>query len=1117
MANKLKDWSQEGCSTTGVGDLILSGVLSINQTRFRDGFNSENVYYSISDGANREAGIGAFNGSDRITRSEVHATLVNGVFNNSNPTAISLSGEAVVSGTFNTDAYDSIVNDITTLAGQVATNTNTLASHSNLLPTQSQKDAMTVSVNPSASNRYITGDELGPINGHISDPTGAHAASAISNVGTGTMPTTDVQGSLEILDTRIADHLSDPIAAHEASAIRYDDLNSELQAIDVQEAIDELSEAFVILEDDVSFRESAVSALETGGEVYQNGNTVVTIDAGSGEIIDSYSDPENQVTKDITWGQQNYDLLANAGMPVVSGLGFTEVGMDINGIPTLAANGFTSAQRRTIVMLALVEYFDQVITAVTFTPIVSNQSGNLLLDLIDYIDLGTRLKGMLLRPTEALGLTTWRDSGTLFSPGINYVNAKDDQNVAQIVAQGAPDTSMPAHVPVLFNNGSSLGIAATQTIDNNQYEPNGVGTLNAISNGKTVIHYMYESLGGGFYMSYAQQQYDTYDEAKSSLFTDMASHKTPVEFSRGILLAQIVVQKGATSWGVSAEIFPLASSTSSGSGSGSAANAINVAYTDTYALGNNVQSALDSLAALKLTTDQHLSLAAASGGTYPPTGSNAIATLGDVNVNTGGLSDHIAGTNGKHFAPAIGFTSAGSIIATDVDGALLELDSDIGVNAGNISTNTFDISDNATDISGLTTGKVNKSGDTMTGQLKGITPVAIDDLTRKDYVDSAVSGTVAGKIDRSGDTMAGQLKGITPVSIDDFTRKDYVDGRVSKSGDTMSGALLGVTPTADEHLTRKDYVDDTVSGALAGFTGRNLLINGDFSIWQRGDEQLETGVHFSADMWQGGSNGFVGRKQEHSDTQSGCALQATDNASDHKSIKNAIELKAPGNAGPFQIGTKVAISLKVRANVINGDVTLNLSFRDGYNGNNVWFPNIEMPGVISTADTWIEVSGVVYIDALPNASNTALVLGITGRNANLASVFEFADVQVEIGEGPTPLEEIPIATQLARCRRYCITMDSGATFTAFAGGAADAWTTLQPVSSLNPAGSNLRFESTNTFWVYTLSADKRSATFGGLYHGAGSLKLKAVTSGLSGSTMLTVGIEGPLIIIAVDP
>ena len=46
---------------------------------------------------------------------------------------------------------------------------------------------------------------------------------------------------------------------------------------------------------------------------------------------------------------------------------------------------------------------------------------------------------------------------------------------------------------------------------------------------------------------------------------------------------------------------------------------------------------------------------------------------------------------------------------------------------------------------------VEKAGDTMTGQLKGITPVAAEDLTRKDYVDTkAVDEAIAFAIALGG-------------------------------------------------------------------------------------------------------------------------------------------------------------------------------------------------------------------------------------------------------------------------------------------------------------------------------------------------------------------------------
>jgi len=86
---------------------------------------------------------------------------------------------------------------------------------------------------------------------------------------------------------------------------------------------------------------------------------------------------------------------------------------------------------------------------------------------------------------------------------------------------------------------------------------------------------------------------------------------------------------------------------------------------------------------------------------------------------------------------------------------------------------------------------------------------------------------VSSFVQRTGDTMTGQLKGITPVSNEDFTRKDYVDNadglRVLKTGDTMTGQLSGITPASDANLARKDYVD--------GITAIKLNASGDTPMY----------------------------------------------------------------------------------------------------------------------------------------------------------------------------------------------------------------------------------------------------------------------------------------------
>ena len=99
------------------------------------------------------------------------------------------------------------------------------------------------------------------------------------------------------------------------------------------------------------------------------------------------------------------------------------------------------------------------------------------------------------------------------------------------------------------------------------------------------------------------------------------------------------------------------------------------------------------------------------------------------------------------------------------------------------------------------------AGGTVTGQINGITPVAAANLTRKDYVDTAV--TNAAFLPLAGGTVTGQVNGITPTAAANLTRKDYVDTFLPLAGGTMTGAIvvndnvdinLGSTPATDARI-----------------------------------------------------------------------------------------------------------------------------------------------------------------------------------------------------------------------------------------------------------------------------------------------------------------------------
>jgi len=103
---EIGNWTLERCDTVGTGDLNIIGT-NTGASRWRDSIPSSGlVYYSIEDGVNREAGIGTFNGTDTIARTTITATLVGSVYDDTSPVAITLSGESVVTCSFNKYAFD---------------------------------------------------------------------------------------------------------------------------------------------------------------------------------------------------------------------------------------------------------------------------------------------------------------------------------------------------------------------------------------------------------------------------------------------------------------------------------------------------------------------------------------------------------------------------------------------------------------------------------------------------------------------------------------------------------------------------------------------------------------------------------------------------------------------------------------------------------------------------------------------------------------------------------------------------------------------------------------------------------------------------------------------------
>ena len=95
---KAGDWVKEDTATAGTGTVTLTQKTGFS--RFSDVFTvGDIVYYTIQDGDNRETGIGTVSAGNTLARTTIQATLVSGVYDDTSPTAITLSGNATVYAT----------------------------------------------------------------------------------------------------------------------------------------------------------------------------------------------------------------------------------------------------------------------------------------------------------------------------------------------------------------------------------------------------------------------------------------------------------------------------------------------------------------------------------------------------------------------------------------------------------------------------------------------------------------------------------------------------------------------------------------------------------------------------------------------------------------------------------------------------------------------------------------------------------------------------------------------------------------------------------------------------------------------------------------------------------
>jgi len=263
----------------------------------------------------------------------------------------------------------------------------------------------------------------------------------------------------------------------------------------------------------------------------------------------------------------------------------------------------------------------------------------------------------------------------------------------------------------------------------------------------------------------------------------------------------------------------------------------------------------------------------------------------------------------------------------------------------------------------------------------------------------------------------------------------------------------------------RDIADLAGSADAGGLTGRNLIINGALSIFQRGTSfTSQTGVAYHADRFetQAYNVGTSDYKAEQSteapdgfynSLKYSCTTADTSQDADNQFyIQQQIEAQNIYHLKFYEANPdSVTISFYVRSNT-TGSYGMNLKLSDNNSSDgNVGTRVYPTTFTISSADTWEKITKTITLDSStsetrPTGNNFGMALviwlaagsnrqGATANawadNANTTTAVDAGDflgstsnnfhltgVQLEVGSTATPFEHEDFGTTLRKCQRY---------------------------------------------------------------------------------------------------
>lgn len=198
---------------------------------------------------------------------------------------------------------------------------------------------------------------------------------------------------------------------------------------------------------------------------------------------------------------------------------------------------------------------------------------------------------------------------------------------------------------------------------------------------------------------------------------------------------------------------------------------------------------------------------------------------------------------------------------------------------------------------------------------------------------------------------------------------------------------------------------------------RNLIINGDFSVTQRGTSFPNHSAGYHLDRWYttSGRNVYLD-ESDPPNTQFSRSIRIDNGTGSSLNLRQSVELMAKGDAGLFQIGRTFTISGYLKVTQPGRVINLTAAFTDGptFEGRADLFNEVLLTG----DGDWQHFEYAFTVDVVPNSTNTSLTIQFSSDADSVLTEARFTGLQLEESPFATPFELLPIQQQIALCQRY---------------------------------------------------------------------------------------------------